>query len=225
MISTTDLILRLAVAAMLGGVIGIERQRLSRSAGLRTHMLVSLGASLFMLVSSYGFFSVLTADKVVLDPSRMAAQVVSGIGFLGAGSILLRGDIIRGLTTAASLWTAAAIGLATGAGMYEAGIAGTVLVLLILAGIRQLERRYFADKENRQLQLLVRSGMFDADLLRDTLGDGARQVDGFSVRKAVQEDCDEVTLTFTHLRPADLQQIMRTLLAHEAIRSINYAAH
>lgn len=96
MLSTTDIILRLTVSAVLGSLIGIERERLSWAAGLRTHMLVCVGSTLIMLVSAYGFSHILLSEKVVLDPSRMAAQVVSGIGFLGAGSILLRGEIIRG---------------------------------------------------------------------------------------------------------------------------------
>ena len=99
------------MAAALGSVIGFERERLSWAAGLRTHMLVCVGSALIMIVSAFGFFDVLQNEHVVLDPSRVAAQVVSGIGFLGAGSILLRGEIVRGLTTAASLWSVAAIGL------------------------------------------------------------------------------------------------------------------
>src|SRR5471032_3100591 len=113
MLSNVELISRLILAAALGGVIGIERERMSWAAGLRTHMLVCVGSTLIMIVSTYGFNEVLRSG-VVLDPSRMAAQVVSGIGFLGAGAILLRGEIVRGLTTAASLWSVAAIGLAGG---------------------------------------------------------------------------------------------------------------
>ena len=101
---------RLLVAAVLGSVIGADREKLSWAAGLRTHMLVCVGACLIMIVSAFGFGDALGTPNVVLDPSRVAAQVVSGIGFLGAGSILLRGEVIRGLTTAASLWTVAAIG-------------------------------------------------------------------------------------------------------------------
>src|SRR3546814_11572345 len=99
-----ELVMRLLMAAALGSVIGADRERLVWAAGLRTHMLVSVGACLFMIVSAYGFSDRL-GEHVILDPSRVAAQVVSGIGFLGAGSILLRGEVVRGLTTAASLWT------------------------------------------------------------------------------------------------------------------------
>lgn len=117
MLEHGELVIRLLVAAGLGSLVGAERERLVWAAGLRTHMLVCVGACLFTVVSAYGFSTVIR-EGVVLDPSRVAAQIVSGIGFLGAGSILLRGDVVRGLTTAASLWSVAAIGLATGAGLY-----------------------------------------------------------------------------------------------------------
>ena len=103
------LLLRLFLAAVLGSAIGFERERLLWAAGLRTHMLVCVGSCLLMIVSAFGFADALGGDHVILDPSRVAAQVVSGIGFLGAGSILLRGEVVRGLTTAASLWTVAAV--------------------------------------------------------------------------------------------------------------------
>ena len=105
---------------MLGSGIGIERERLNWVAGLRTHMLVCVGSSLFMIVSFCGFADVLSTEHVALDPSRIAAQVVSGIGFLGAGTIVLRSKVVRGLTTAAGLWTVAAVGLAVGGGLYVA---------------------------------------------------------------------------------------------------------
>src|ERR1700690_3621948 len=110
--SNTEMLVRLVVAAALGSLIGFERERLLWAAGIRTHMLVCVGSCLIMIVSQYGFASILTHQNVVLDPSRIAAQVVSGIGFLGAGAILARGKIVKGLTTAASIWTVAAVGLA-----------------------------------------------------------------------------------------------------------------
>jgi putative Mg2+ transporter-C (MgtC) family protein len=151
MLGNLELIGRLVMAAALGSVIGFERERLSWAAGLRTHMLVCVGSALFMIVSAFGFADVLQQEHVVLDPSRMAAQVVSGIGFLGAGSILLRGEIVRGLTTAASLWSVAAIGLAVGGGMYTASIAATIIILIILAGIKPLERRFISSRQRRQV--------------------------------------------------------------------------
>jgi putative Mg2+ transporter-C (MgtC) family protein len=140
MLPDWELILRLLLAALLGSAIGIERERLLWAAGLRTHMLVCVGSCLIMIVSAYGFTAVI-APRVILDPSRIAAQVVSGVGFLGAGSIILRNEVVKGLTTAASLWAVAGLGLAVGGGLYVAAGAATVIILIILAGIKPLEVR------------------------------------------------------------------------------------
>src|SRR4051812_47407669 len=115
----------LALAFGLSTLIGLEREWRQKSAGLRTHTLVGVGAALFILVSKYGFGDVLVGDRTVLDPSRIAAQVVSGIGFIGGGLIFVRGDIVRGLTTAAIVWVTAAVGMACGAGLALLAIATT----------------------------------------------------------------------------------------------------
>ncbi|MDF2783728.1 MAG: methyltransferase [Pantoea eucrina] len=134
----TDMLLRIALAGILGGLIGLERQMRAKEAGLRTHILVGIGSALFMLVSKYGFADMLNSDHVGLDPSRIAAQVVSGMGFLGAGTIIIQKQIVKGLTTAAGLWVTAAIGLVIGSGMYEIGIYGTLLALVVLEVFRRL---------------------------------------------------------------------------------------
>lgn len=125
-----DFILRLFVAGAMGIFIGLEREYRAKEAGYRTHFLVALGSALLMIVSQYGFDDVVKTDLVRLDPSRVAAQVVSGIGFIGAGTIILQKQIVRGLTTAAGIWATSGIGLAVGAGMYEIGVAATILVLV-----------------------------------------------------------------------------------------------
>jgi putative Mg2+ transporter-C (MgtC) family protein len=178
MLGHFELVARLVLAAALGSVIGFERERLSWAAGLRTHMLVCVGSTLIMIVSAYGFGEVL-GEHVVLDPSRMAAQVVSGIGFLGAGSILLRGEIVRGLTTAASLWSVAAIGLAVGGGLYTASIAATVIILIILAGIKPLERRFITARQRRQLTMIVERGTLTFHSLHGELGTASPRVKQF----------------------------------------------
>jgi putative Mg2+ transporter-C (MgtC) family protein len=156
MLAEHQIILRLVVAAVLGSIVGIERERLNWVAGLRTHMLVCVGSALFMIVSFCGFTDVLSQEHVVLDPSRIAAQVVSGIGFLGAGTIVLRSKVVRGLTTAASLWTVAAVGLAVGGGLYVAAATTTVLVVIILAGIKPIEQRLFlARRQGPPLLILI----------------------------------------------------------------------
>jgi putative Mg2+ transporter-C (MgtC) family protein len=135
-------ILRLALALVLGAAIGFERERLARTAGLRTHALVSVGSALVIIVSTYGFRSVETRPGVGLDPSRVAAQVVSGIGFLGAGTIIVANANVRGLTTAASIWAVAGIGLACGAGLYEAAGIATLFCLFILWPLKVVEQRF-----------------------------------------------------------------------------------
>lgn len=145
-----EVVLRLSVAALLGGIIGANRGRLEWAAGMRTHMLVSVGAALAIIVSAYGFQHALTYPHVILDPSRIAAQVISGIGFLGAGTILFleREQVIRGLTTAAGLWAVAAVGLAAGAGLFVPAVTATTLLWIILALLKPLERRFI--KPRRQ---------------------------------------------------------------------------
>ncbi len=141
-----DLILRIFVAALLGGAIGLEREYRSKEAGFRTHILVALGSALFMVVSAYGFEEAVALPGHRLDVSRVAAQVVSGIGFIGAGTIIFRKseNIVSGLTTAAGVWVVAAIGLACGGGMYKVAIASTFLVLIGLEAFN-----YFLHKFDR----------------------------------------------------------------------------
>lgn len=126
-----ELFLRLVVAGICGSLIGYERKNRLKEAGIRTHMIVAFGAALIMIVSKYGFDDVLQLKGYTLDPSRISAQIVSGIGFLGAGMIFIRKQAISGLTTAAGVWTTAGVGMAIGAKLYFIGIATTVLVLLV----------------------------------------------------------------------------------------------
>jgi len=135
-----DLSVRIVVAAALGLAVGFEREIHGHPAGLRTHMLVSSGSALFTVLSAYGFAGEPNA-AVVVDPTRIAAQIVSGIGFLGAGAILKDGVVIRGLTTAASLWATSAIGMAAGAGEYIIGVVATATVLVSLWPINALAER------------------------------------------------------------------------------------
>jgi putative Mg2+ transporter-C (MgtC) family protein len=161
MIGPAEVFVRLALAALLGAVIGVERERHDWAAGMRTHMLVSLGAALAIVVSAFGFADVLGHPNVVLDPSRIAAQVISGVSFLGGGTILFlqREQVVRGLTTAAGLWATASIGLAAGGGLYVAAVLGTALAWTILALLKPLERRIFARRQRREPRLRLRLGV------------------------------------------------------------------
>jgi putative Mg2+ transporter-C (MgtC) family protein len=145
-----ELILRLAAALVLGGIIGLERERQERAAGLRTVTMVSLGSCLFTLVGAYGFGS---PNRV--DPTRVAAQIVTGIGFLGAGTIFLRNDLVRGLTTAATIWATAAIGMAAAAGAYFLALFTTLLVLLVLTVLKPMEKRFFRRPDGASVALVL----------------------------------------------------------------------
>jgi putative Mg2+ transporter-C (MgtC) family protein len=147
-----DLSLRLLVAAALGLVIGFEREIHGHPAGLRTHMLVALGSGLFTVLSIHGFGG--EGGGAPVDPTRIAAQIVSGIGFLGAGAILKDGIVIRGLTTAASLWATAAVGMAAGAGEWTISIVATIVILVSLWPINALaERLHGSTQPEVQLRL------------------------------------------------------------------------
>jgi putative Mg2+ transporter-C (MgtC) family protein len=141
-----ELVARLVLALVLGGLIGLERESHGRPAGFRTHILVSLGSSLIMILSIYAFSPTRLSGVLDYDPGRLAAQIVSGIGFLGAGTIMREGPTVRGLTTAASLWVVAAIGMAAGAGVYFPAVMTTLLVMITLFFLSKLERRLLPTK-------------------------------------------------------------------------------
>ncbi|HEY5366446.1 MAG TPA: MgtC/SapB family protein [Casimicrobiaceae bacterium] len=222
MIGDQELLLRLVIAALLGSIIGIERERLAWVAGLRTHMLVSVGSALMMIVSAYGFSDVIGQNHVVLDPSRIAAQVVSGIGFLGAGTILLRQDTIRGLTTAASLWTVAGIGLAVGGGMYVAAIGSTVLIFLILAGIKPLERRFWT--HSRQAHMV--SVMFDRNVtgVVETVEAALREmpltVQSLTLLPGQHDDEQETQVLLTRIPQSELVAVTQRVAAIPGVRKV-----
>ncbi len=152
MIGTLELALRLIMAAILGGIIGFEREISNRPAGFRTHILVTLGSCLIMILSAYGFYG-LGPDGAGGEPARLAAQVVSGIGFLGAGTILREGTNVRGLTTAASIWISGGIGLAIGLGYYAAASLTTFLALFSLMGLKALEGRIYKLKRYSEVRI------------------------------------------------------------------------
>jgi putative Mg2+ transporter-C (MgtC) family protein len=146
-------LLRLVVAAALGGAVGLERELDAKAAGLRTHMLVAVGSALFTLVSAYGFHEFLTTggNVVQADPSRIAAQIVTGIGFLGAGVIFRHGPTVQGLTTAASLWLVAAVGMAAGAGFWSGAVIAAAVALVSLRPLEWAKERLLPKPARRHL--------------------------------------------------------------------------
>ncbi|AWZ48876.1 methyltransferase [Clostridiaceae bacterium 14S0207] len=140
MMNTFTMIFKIILAGVLAGIIGLERELHSKEAGFRTHFLVGVGSALIMIISKYGFLDILGHTSIGLDPSRMASQVVSGIGFLGAGTIIIERKVVKGLTTAAGIWVTAGIGLAIGSGLYWIGIFCTLVVFVGLEGLQKLFR-------------------------------------------------------------------------------------
>lgn len=150
-----DFIIRIGVAGLLGAIIGMEREIRSKEAGLKTHFLVAVGSALIMVVSKYAFSDIVFEDHMSLDPSRIAAQVVSGVGFLGAGTIIIQKQAVKGLTTAAGLWATAGIGLAIGAGMYVVGVGATILVLIGLEIVSRIFKVQFLFPQNITVQICI----------------------------------------------------------------------
>jgi putative Mg2+ transporter-C (MgtC) family protein len=220
MLPYADTLLRLLLAAVLGSLIGFERERLLWAAGIRTHMLVCVGACLFMIVSAYGFGSVL-GPNVILDPSRVAAQVVSGIGFLGAGAILARGEIVKGLTTAASIWTVAAIGLAVGGGLYFAATISTVVILAILAGVKPLEELYRERNQSCRLIIEATHGALTPELVKKTLGVRTSQIKRLVVNSKEGTEIDEVTLILSRVASRETQSIADKLQSLPNVRQVS----
>ena len=191
------MILRLVVAAILGGIVGIERGSGDRPAGLRTHILVCVGSTLFMLVSLYGFDDVNPLPTRVeedigqrRDSARIAAQVVSGIGFLGAGTILHEGLTIRGLTTAASLWMVSAIGLAVGSGMYFLSAVATLLTMITLVSLHTREKRYAVNSrtDRRFVRVITANRPNAITDVTGFLSANGMQVKSLNVKKDKQND-------------------------------------
>lgn len=186
MLSYSEILIRLSLASLFGAFIGLERERKNWTAGLRTHMMVCVGSCLIMIVSAFGFADILGRENVVLDPSRVAAQVVSGIGFIGAGTILfMKRGTVHGLTTAAGLWTVAAIGLATGGGMYFAAGTTTVIALIILWALKPLENKFEQKFKEKALRITTGTDVNISELMKVFLKDSRIKI------KSITLDNDE----------------------------------
>ena len=216
-ISDGEVLLRLGVAAVLCGAIGLERQARDQVAGLRTHVIVGLGAGLFTLVSAYGF----TGSHV--DPTRIAAQVVSGIGFLGGGAILRYGVTVHGMTTAAALWIAAAIGMATAVGFYVGAVATTAITLVVLVALRRLKpvvrRRLGGEAISLQVDLVPGAS------IHSVLGElrrGNLRVEGFE-SQILDDGSERLRLDVRGPASLDVDDILSGLAHLDAVARIDLA--
>jgi putative Mg2+ transporter-C (MgtC) family protein len=185
-----ELTVRLILSILLGGIIGFERETINRPAGLRTHILVCLGSTIIMLVSLYIFHQF--QGKANVDPGRIPAQVISGIGFLGAGTIIIEGATVKGLTTAASLWTVSAIGLAVGVGFYYGAVVATFLILLTLIAFNKLEWFVLKKKILQPLTLVVKDTPGQLGKVGSSLGEM-----NISIKDVKMENIEEEKLLIT----------------------------
>ncbi len=222
-LSPMELTIRLGMATLLGALIGLERERLDRAAGLRTHALVSVASALIMVVSTYGY--PLQPDGTIgtHDPGRIAAQVVSGIGFLGAGVIIFRDNTVRGLTTAATLWAVAGVGLAAGSGLYAPAIVGTIFMLIVQAGMKPVERKLFA-KHARQHRIMLKVDHGE-DVLQGVQFATAEtpvRLRSLQFDHAPGSDLDTVELTLIAKTQQDVLDLVNRLRKIEAVHTVHY---
>lgn len=219
MLSEREVIIRLALALILGGLIGLERERLyvsirTYSAGFRTHILVCVGSALAMVVSEGLHF------EYKGDAARVAAQVISGIGFLGAGAILREGILVRGLTTAASLWVVACVGLAAGGGFYLAAVLGTLLVLfslIILGALEDAVRRWH---HRDTLSIVVDSQAEDVQMIGDVLRECGVQIKRIDIQKIPDSDRQMLEVAVTVPHPVNMVTVMNRLASLPGVHRV-----
>lgn len=214
-----EIALRLVTATALAALVGLDREHRRSAAGLRTHALVGMSACLLMIASAFGFADILGTPGVALDPSRIAAQIVTGIGFLGAGTIIAHGESVRGLTTAASIWTVAAIGIAVGCGMYRAAILGTALALLLLLVLRPIERRLDTRWRKQTISLLYDPSVVTIEKLLAALRQINLDVAALSVEAQNGGGKDEIQITFLQNGAAVLQNALQAVVQLEGVES------
>jgi len=212
-----EVVFKLALAGILGGLIGLERESLSRPAGLRTYTLVCVGSTLAMIVSIDIYLQYY--HTVNADPGRIAAQVVSGIGFLGAGTIMREGTTVQGLTTAAGLWVVACIGLAVGAGLYLPAIVTTLLILFVLIYFIRFEQRFTGRREYKGLVLVVEDRPGQVGVIGSVLGEMNVLIKNIQLNRLEGDDL-EIELLLQTPPNTSIEQVMERLEEMQDIRSI-----
>lgn len=214
-----EITLRLVTATVLAGLVGLDREHRRSAAGLRTHALVGMSACLLMIASAFGFADILGTPGVGLDPSRIAAQIVTGIGFLGAGTIIAHGDSVRGLTTAASIWTVAAIGIAVGGGMYRAAVLGTALTLILLLVLRPIERRFDARWRKQTISALYDPQLVSPEVVLGALRRANLNVIGLSVEAEGDTGKDQIEITLLQSGDAVLANALEIVAQLDGVES------
>lgn len=216
-----EYLLRVLLAGVCGALIGYERKSRLKEAGIRTHFVVAVGAALMIIISKYGFQDQAGWEGVGLDPSRVAAQVVSGVGFLGAGMIFMQKQTVKGLTTAAGVWTTAGIGMAAGAGMYEVGIGVTILVL---AAQSLFHRKYkwLASPRTEMLNMRITNEPTAISVILQLLGEKGVSVQGYHVEQEGDNDSIlNVELTVRFAGQFQLEELIPVIQQYSFIKSVD----
>jgi putative Mg2+ transporter-C (MgtC) family protein len=211
--------IRLIFSFMIGTLIGIERETHNQPAGLRTHILICIGATLIMLLSIY--IPQVFTDFQNGDPGRIAAQVVSGIGFLGAGAILKFGANVKGLTTAASIWTIAAVGLAIGAGMYLVSLIAVGIILFALTVMDLFEKRIFKERTLKKIEMMVRKKNSDINRYRRMFEEMDITISSSGFERNLSEATDKLTFIVGLTRKTDMQELAEMLESTEGVVSFS----
>jgi putative Mg2+ transporter-C (MgtC) family protein len=214
-ISYLDLTIRMVLAVVLGGLIGLEREWSNHAAGFRTHILVCIGSASIMLLSIYGFSEFVNEPNVRTDPARLAAQVISGIGFLGAGAILRNGSSITGLTTAASIWVVAAIGLSVGAGFYYASVLATFLVLVSLFLLNKWEKHLLRHRRNQEVVIKIYDRPGSLGRIATKFGE-----QGLQIKNVVMESVHELAASEAE-GTMELRFTLRTVHPDKLLKAID----
>ena len=217
-------VIRLLAAAVLGSLIGFERERLDRGAGLRTHALVATASALLTIISAYGFQEVVTSNRTVaVDPSRIAAQIVSGIGFLGAGLIIFRRNVVYGLTTAASVWAVAAIGMACGAGMFIPAAVATALFLVILTGLKPVEQRIFGHKRVAPVTIRLHREEGQIASIEAAIRASGLQTQQLAFKLDTQKGESTITLELQEINAARLAELAERLQTIPGVKEVTFS--
>jgi len=217
--SNYEIIFKLTLACILGGIIGLERESLSRPAGFRTYTLVCVGSALAMLVSLDMYFQFYRT--VNADPGRIAAQVVSGIGFLGAGTIMKEGPTVSGLTTAAGLWGVACIGLAVGAGMYLPAIVTTVLILFVLIYFAKFEAYFTGMRVYKGIVLLVKDQPGQIGSIGSILGEQGVLIKNINMNRQENDNLLEIELLLELPSEVSIEQVVEELAELKGLQNID----
>jgi putative Mg2+ transporter-C (MgtC) family protein len=216
----TEVALRLVTATVLASLVGPDREGRETSAGLRTHALVGMSACLLMIVSAFGFADILGTPHVTLDPSRIAAQIVSGIGFLGAGAIIARGSLVRGLTMAASVWTVVAVGLTVGGGLYTAAFFATGISLVLFVVLRPLERRLDRHWRKQGVTAVYDPKTVPMDELLSALRNVHLHVLEVRIDKTVDRGSNQIEITLEERRETALHGALQALTGISGVQSV-----